>query len=79
LVFDIVDRETGRSLGGCTYRTFHPGGRAPETRPVNALEAEGRLLARFDAMAHTPGVIALRSASSHPQGAATLDLRRMKF
>jgi uncharacterized protein (DUF2126 family)/transglutaminase-like putative cysteine protease len=79
LVFDIVDRETGRSLGGCTYRTYHPGGRAPETRPVNALEAEGRLLARFDPMAHTPGSINLRSAWSHPQGAATLDLRKMPF
>jgi uncharacterized protein (DUF2126 family) len=79
LVFDVVDRETGRSLGGCTYRTYHPGGRAPETRPVNALEAEGRLLARFDPMAHTPGQIDLRSAWSHPQGAATLDLRKMPF
>jgi uncharacterized protein (DUF2126 family) len=79
LVFDIVDRETGRSLGGCTYRTYHPGGRAPENRPVNALEAEGRLLARFDPMAHTPGRIDLRSAWSHPQGAATLDLRKMPF
>ncbi|MGG7567141.1 DUF2126 domain-containing protein [Rhodovulum sp. DZ06] len=79
LVFDIVDRENGRSLGGCTYRTYHPGGRAPETRPVNALEAEGRLLARFDPMAHTPGWINMRSPWSHPVGAATLDMRKIPF
>ena len=46
---------------------------------INALEAEGRLLARFDPMAHSPGRIDLRSAWSHPQGAATLDLRKMPF
>jgi uncharacterized protein (DUF2126 family) len=75
LVFDVVDRETGRSHGGCTYHVSHPGGRAHETRPINALEAEGRRLARFDARAHTPGLVAIRSLPMAPEQ-VTVDLRR---
>ncbi len=75
LVFDVVDRATGRSRGGCTYHVVHPGGRARDDRPINALEAEGRRLARFDPRAHTPGTVWLRRLP-HPEGRATLDLRR---
>ncbi|WP_201062961.1 transglutaminase family protein, partial [Thiorhodovibrio winogradskyi] len=37
--------------------------KAYETRPVNLLEAQGRRLARFEAMGHTPG----RSAPLRPR------------
>ena len=76
IVFDIVDRWSGSSIGGCTYHVSHPGGRANEEFPVNANEAESRRLARFSATGHTPGTIQLPPEESNPDFPLTLDLRR---
>jgi uncharacterized protein (DUF2126 family) len=54
----------------------HPGGRSFETRPVNALEAESRRVARFFATGHTPGPFAPPPEDRNPDYACTLDLRR---
>jgi uncharacterized protein (DUF2126 family)/transglutaminase-like putative cysteine protease len=82
LTFDVVDTwsgESGKSVGGCTYHVSHPGGRALDERPRTALEAEGRRLARFFTIGHTPGPIPERAALPAPTAKGfpmTLDLRR---
>lgn len=75
LVFDLVDTANQHSLGGCTYHVAHPGGRNPETFPVNANEAEARRNARFSTHGHTQGRINIRDEVPHPQCPTTLDLR----
>jgi len=75
LVFDIFDMAHERSIGGCTYHVFHPGGRSFETFPVNENEAEGRKLARFEARGHTPGRAHPPPSEINPEFPHTLDLR----
>ncbi|MBY0588050.1 transglutaminase family protein [bacterium] len=76
LVFDVHDTWTHRSVGGCTYHVYHPGGRAHETMPVNEYEAEGRRLSRFWAFGHTPGVSTISVDENHGDMPWTLDLLR---
>ena len=76
LKFDIVDLEAKHSVGGCTYHVEHPGGRNPDTFPVNANEAEARRLARFRPE-HTGGPLTPRTPRENADYPCTLDLRRL--
>ncbi|MEO1280808.1 MAG: transglutaminase family protein [Pseudomonadota bacterium] len=78
LTFDVVDTWSGRAVGGCRYHVAHPGGRSFEIFPVNAFEAEGRRLARFETTGHTAGLMETVPKTVNPDYPATLDLRRMR-
>jgi uncharacterized protein (DUF2126 family) len=81
LVFDVVDRWSERSLGGCTYRVSHAGGRSYDTFPVNAAEAMARRASRFVDQGHAAGRVQVdrldRIAAEMPREyPRTVDLRR---
>ncbi len=85
LQFELIDLATGTSRGGCTYHVAHPGGRAYDEPPVNAVEAEARRARRFEATGFTPGKLDLSDIREKQARISTdigapgiLDLRRVR-
>ncbi|MGY4708560.1 transglutaminase family protein [Mycolicibacterium sp. CBM1] len=85
LRFELIDIATGTSRGGCTYHVSHPGGRAYDSPPVNAVEAESRRGRRFEATGFTPGKVDIadirekQARQSIDVGApGILDMRRVR-
>jgi uncharacterized protein (DUF2126 family) len=76
LTIEIWDGWRKRSIGGCTYHVAHPGGRNFEVFPVNAYEAEGRRLARFEPFGLSGGLFEAPKLDANPDFPYTLDLRR---
>jgi uncharacterized protein (DUF2126 family)/transglutaminase-like putative cysteine protease len=75
LVFDIIDLWKERSIGRCTYHAGPPDGRMYTARPVNATEAEGRRLERFQKSGQTHGLMVAPEEETNPIFPMTLDLR----
>ncbi|MBV8965110.1 MAG: transglutaminase family protein, partial [Mycobacteriaceae bacterium] len=85
LRFELIDIATGMSRGGCTYHVAHPGGRAYDEPPVNAVEAESRRSRRFEAAGFTPRPVDLADLREKQARLSTdvgapgiLDLRRVR-
>jgi uncharacterized protein (DUF2126 family) len=75
LIFDVIDRWKGRSIGRCAYHVGSPDGRAYTARPVNATYAAARRRQRFQESYPTPGMMAAPEKETNQIFPMTLDLR----
>ena len=77
LVFDLIEKSSAHSVGGCTFYSAHPGGRSYETVPINENEAESRCRAKFSSLGHTVGKVKSIELPRSREFPWTLDLRAL--
>jgi uncharacterized protein (DUF2126 family) len=75
LVFHLIDCLKGYSIGQCTYYVGPPDGGSYRARPVNAAEAEGRRMERFQVATAALSPMAAPEEEINPLFPMTLDLR----
>jgi uncharacterized protein (DUF2126 family)/transglutaminase-like putative cysteine protease len=75
LVFHLIDCLSGNSIGQCTYHVGPPDGGSYAARPVNAAEAEGRRMERFQVAAPALSPMEVPEEEINPLFPMTLDLR----
>ncbi len=75
LEFEIVDTWNNLAVAACRYHVTHPGGRAYEHAPVNAVEAEARRTERFLDLGGRPSLRTMVAVALDPEYPFTLDLR----
>ena len=75
LVFHLIDRVRGCSIGQCTYHVGPPDGRPYAARPANAAEAEDRRMERFQVASPALSSMATPEEEINPLFPMTLDLR----
>jgi len=76
LAFDIVDLQSGRTIGGCDYHMTAPGEEKYERLPADESEAKARCAARFIARGPAATTLRVPAESPDPGAPCTLDLRR---
>ncbi len=79
LVFEVVERQTRRSLGGCTYYPSSPHQKGDRSFPTNRAEAEARMTERFIPHGLRPEPSPCHYAPISPEYPTTLDLRRVSI
>lgn len=77
LVFDLIDTQEEKSLGGCIYYVNQPNGEPYEKFPTNHQEAASRMEERFLPNAPAPGKVKIPTVHLSPEYPLTLDLRQV--
>lgn len=75
---ELYDSWNERAIAGCTYHVVHPGGRSNEDRPINAVAAESRRIARFEHTGHSVGKYRPEARAVNRDFPMTLDLRLLQ-
>jgi uncharacterized protein (DUF2126 family) len=75
LVFHLIDRLSGNSIGQCTYHVGTPDGRPYPGRPANSAEADDRRMERFQVGTPALNPMAAPEEEINPLFPMTLDLR----